>query len=73
MKKTQDFSIDSKFYDKVRSTIPKSDPIIYNKIVNMLTVALTKSGIKTKEDEEKLKEIILNNTKIDKTKLSFEN
>ena len=29
--------------------------------------------IKTKEDEEKLKEIILNNTKIDKTKLSFEN
>lgn len=48
MKKTQDFSIDSKFYDKVRSTIPKSDPIIYNKIVNMLTVALTKSGIKTK-------------------------
>lgn len=48
MRKTKDFSFNAEFYDKVKTTIPNSDPTIYPKIVNMLTVALTKSGIKTK-------------------------
>ena len=48
MKTSQDFSFSPEFYDKADSIIPNSDPSIYPKIVNMLTVALTKSGIKTK-------------------------
>lgn len=48
MRASQDFSFSPEFYEKADSIIPNSDPTIYPKIVNMLTVALTKSGIKTK-------------------------
>jgi hypothetical protein len=48
MRTSQDFSFSPEFYKKADSIIPNSDPTIYPKIVNMLTVALTKSGIKTK-------------------------
>lgn len=48
IRSSKDFKFNDVFYDKARKIIPKSDPTIYNKIVNMLTVALTKSGIKTK-------------------------
>lgn len=48
IRSSKDFKFNDEFYDKARKIIPKSDPTIYNKIVNMLTVALTKSGIKTK-------------------------
>lgn len=48
MKTSHDFSFSPEFYEKADSIIPNSDPTIYPKIVNMLTVALTKSGIKTK-------------------------
>lgn len=48
MKTSKDFSFSPEFYEKADSIIPNSDPTIYPKIVNMLTVALTKSGIKTK-------------------------
>ena len=48
IRSSRDFKFNDEFYDKARKIIPKSDPTIYNKIVNMLTVALTKSGIKTK-------------------------
>lgn len=48
IRSSRDFKFNDVFYDKARKIIPKSDPTIYNKIVNMLTVALTKSGIKTK-------------------------
>jgi hypothetical protein len=48
IRSSRDFKFNDAFYDWAREIIPKSDPTIYNKIVNMLTVALTKSGIKTK-------------------------
>lgn len=49
IRQSKDFKFnDVEFSDRARKLIPKSDPTIYNKIVNMLTVALTKSGIKTK-------------------------
>ena len=48
MRTSKDFSFSPEFYEKAKSIIPNSDPTIYPKIVNMLTVALTKSGIKTK-------------------------
>ena len=48
MRSSNDFSFSPEFYKKAQKIIPNSDPTIYPKIVNMLTVALTKSGIKTK-------------------------
>lgn len=42
------FSFDKKTLSQFDKTIPYSDNSIYNKIVSSLTVALTKSGIKTK-------------------------
>ena len=49
IRQSKDFKFsDVEFSGRARKLIPKSDPTIYNKIVNMLTVALTKSGIKTK-------------------------
>lgn len=48
MRSSNNFSFDEKFLKEAKEVIPYSDPTIYNKIVNMLTVALTKSGIKTK-------------------------
>jgi hypothetical protein len=48
MKTSKDFSFSPEFYKKADQIIPASDPTVYPKIVNMLTVALTKSGIKAK-------------------------
>lgn len=48
IKKSKDFTFNKEFYDKASQLIPISDPAIYPKIVNMITVALTKAGIKAK-------------------------
>lgn len=48
IKKSKDFTFNEEFYDKAYQLLPTSDPAIYPKIVNMITVALTKAGIKAK-------------------------
>jgi hypothetical protein len=42
------FSFDKTTLNKFDKTVPYSDNPVFNKIVSSLTVALTKSGIKTK-------------------------
>lgn len=46
IKDSKDFNFSEEFITNAQNKIPTSDPAIYDKIVNIFTVALTKAGIK---------------------------